>query len=177
MLPAPRKQISDLLPASGSKTTLTQIPPCRLFLVASSLSPYLARFLAHPVGRPCFYFVGSWIVGLAMSKAEFRVAGVDSFHLVLLVIIWLKLWLILMACLCQLVSALTNTDDILKVALCQIFVIEPVTLANLMTFLKVGLCQFLIWDLGQFFAKTSTIKPVTLANLIVYLRHRASYSG
>ena len=44
----------------------------------------------------------------------------------------------------------------------------------LMTFLKVGLCRFLIWDLGQFFAKTSTIEPVTLANLMVYLRCRAS---
>ena len=41
----------------------------------------------------------------------------------------------------------------------------------LMTFLKVGLCRFLIWDLGQFFTKTSTIKPVTLANLMVYLCH------
>ena len=60
--------------------------------------------------------------------------ALDSFHLVLLVVAWLQLWLILMACLCHLVSALTNTDDILKVALCQTFVIEPVTLANLMTY-------------------------------------------
>ena len=72
----------------------------------------------------------------------------DSFHLVLFVVARLKLWLILMACLCHLVSALTNTDDILKVALRQTFVIEPITLANLMTFLKVGLRRFLIWDLG-----------------------------
>ena len=82
-----------------------------------------------------------------------------------------------MACLCHLVSTLTNTNDILKVALRQTFVIEPVTSANLMAFLKVGLRRFFIWDLGQFFAKTSTIEPVTLANLMVYLRHRASYSG
>ena len=34
-LPAPGKQISDYPLASGSKTTLTRIPPCRLFLVAS----------------------------------------------------------------------------------------------------------------------------------------------
>ena len=112
-----------------------------------------------------------------MDGAESRGASADSFHLVLLIVARLKLWLMLMTCLCHLVSALTNTDDILKVALCQTFVIEPVTLANLMTFLKVGFRRFLIWDLGQFFAKTSTIEPVTLANLMVYLRHRASYSG
>ena len=84
-------------------------------LVASSLSPHLARFLARPVGRPRFRFVGSWIVGLAMGGAESRGAGADSFHLVL-VVARLKLWLILMACLRHLVSALTNTDDILKIA-------------------------------------------------------------
>ena len=50
-----------------------------------------------------------------MSGAESRGAGADSFHLVLLVIARLKLWLILMACLCHLVSALTNTDGILNV--------------------------------------------------------------
>ena len=78
-----------------------------------------------------------------MGGAESRGAGADSFHLVL-VAARLKLWLILMACLCHLVSALTNTDDILKVALRQTFVIELVTLTNLMTFLKVGLRRFLI---------------------------------
>ena len=31
-------------------------------LVASSLSPYLACFLARFVGRPHFRFAGSWIV-------------------------------------------------------------------------------------------------------------------
>ena len=41
----------------------------------------------------------------------------------------------------------------------------------LMTFLKVGLRRFFIWDLGQFFVKVSTIEPITLANLMVYLRH------
>ena len=94
-----------------------------------------------------------------MGKAESRGAGADSFHLILLVVARLKLWLILMACFHHLVSALTNTDDILKVILRQTFVIEPITLANLITFLKVGFCQFLIWDFGQFFAKTSTIEP------------------
>ena len=34
-LPAPGRQISGYLPASGSRTTLTRIPPCRLFLVVS----------------------------------------------------------------------------------------------------------------------------------------------
>ena len=101
----------------------------------------------------------------------------NSFYLVLFVVAQLKLWLILMACLHHLVNALTNIDDILKVALCQTFVIEPVTLANLMTFLKVSLRRFLIWGLKQFFAKTSTIEPFTLANLMVYLYHLASYSG
>ena len=90
----------------------------------------------------------------------------DSFYFILLVVTRLKLWLILMACFCHLISALTNIDDILKVALCQTFVIEPVILVNLMIFLKVGLRRFLIWDFGQLFAKTSTIEPVTLANLM-----------
>ena len=108
--------------------------PCRLFFVASSLSPHLAHFLARPVGRSCFRFAGSWIVGLAMGKAESRGAGMNSFHLVLFVVARLKLWLILIACLCHLVSALTNTDDILKVVLCQTFVIKPVIPTNLMTY-------------------------------------------
>ena len=38
-LSTPERQISGYPPASGSKTTLTWIPPCRLFLVASFLSP------------------------------------------------------------------------------------------------------------------------------------------
>ena len=79
-----------------------------------------------------------------MGGAESRGAGADSFYLILLVVARLKLWLILMACLHHLVSALTNTNNILKVALHQTFIIEPVILANLMTFLKIGLCQFLI---------------------------------
>ena len=82
-----------------------------------------------------------------MGEAESKDAGADSFHLILLVVARLKLWLILIACFRHLVSALTNTDDILKVALRQTFVIEPITLPNLMTFLKVGLCRFFIWDL------------------------------
>ena len=89
-LSAPGRQISGYPPVSGSRTTLTQIPschfflvassllllPCRLFLVVSSLSPHLARFLAHPVGRPCFCFAGSGIVGLAMGGAESRGADI-----------------------------------------------------------------------------------------------------
>ena len=42
-LPAPGRQISNYPPASGSRTTLTWIPPCHLFLVASSLPPLLYR--------------------------------------------------------------------------------------------------------------------------------------
>ena len=73
-----------------------------------------------------------------MGGVEFRGADADNFHLVLLIIARLKLWLILMACLCHLVSALTNIDDILKVALYPTFVIKLVTLANLMTFFEGG---------------------------------------
>ena len=90
MLPAPGRQISGYPPASGSRTTLTRILLCHLFLVASSLlplpcclflvspslSPYLVRFLARPVGRPHFRFAGSWIVGLAMGGAKSRGADV-----------------------------------------------------------------------------------------------------
>ena len=75
-LPAPGKQISGYPPASGSsRTTLTRTPPCRLFFVVSS---YLARFLARPLGCPCFCFRG-WvglIVGLAMGGMESRGADV-----------------------------------------------------------------------------------------------------
>ena len=46
-LPAPGRQISGYPPASGSRTTLTRIPLCRLFLIAFSLSPHLARVLAR----------------------------------------------------------------------------------------------------------------------------------
>ena len=51
-----------------------------------------------------------------MGGAKSKGASADSFPLVLLVVARLKLWLILMACLCHLVSTLTNTNDILKVA-------------------------------------------------------------
>ena len=50
-----------------------------------------------------------------MGRAESRGADADSFYLVLLVVTRLKFWLILMACFCHLVSALTNTDGILKI--------------------------------------------------------------
>ena len=66
-LPVPGKQISDYLPASGSRKRTDS---------DFSLSPHLARFLARPVGRPRFRFMGSWIVGLAMGGAESRVADV-----------------------------------------------------------------------------------------------------
>ena len=75
-LPAPGRQIFGYPPAYGSRTTLTWSPPCRLylsplpcrpFLVASSLSPHLARFIAFPVGCPCFYLRGS--VDLAVDLA------------------------------------------------------------------------------------------------------------
>ena len=87
------------------RTTLTQILPYRLFLVASSLSPllcrlflvafslspllyclflvasflspHLVRVLARPDGHPCFCFAGSWVVGLAMGGAESRGADVN----------------------------------------------------------------------------------------------------
>ena len=49
MLLAPGRQISSLLPTSGSRTTLTWIPLCRFFLVASSLSSLLC----------CLFFVAS----------------------------------------------------------------------------------------------------------------------
>ena len=48
---------------------IRRIPPCCLFLVASSLSPHLARFLARPVGRPHFCSAGSLTVGLAIGGA------------------------------------------------------------------------------------------------------------
>ena len=45
--------------------------PCHLFFVVSSLLSHLAcilvRFVARPVGRPCFHFRGS--VGLTMGLA------------------------------------------------------------------------------------------------------------
>ena len=55
-LPTPERQIFGYPPASGSRIALTWIPPCCLFLVASS---YLACFLARLVGRPCFCLAGS----------------------------------------------------------------------------------------------------------------------
>ena len=67
-LSAPGRQISSYPPASGSRTALTRIPLCRLFLVASF---YLARFLARLVGRSCFRF-RDWVgltVGLAIGGA------------------------------------------------------------------------------------------------------------
>ena len=70
-------------------------------------------FLARPVSRPRFCFVGDWIISLVMGGTESRGSGVDSFHLVHLVFARLKLWLILMACLYHLANALTNTDNIL----------------------------------------------------------------
>ena len=66
-LPEPERQISSYSPAFGSRTTLTWIPLCCLFLVASSLSPHLARSIARPVGCLRFRLRGS--VGLAVGLA------------------------------------------------------------------------------------------------------------
>ena len=71
-LPAPGRQIFGYPPASGSRTALTRIPSCRLFLVASlGVFSYLARFLTRPVGCPRFCFKGSvgLTVGLAIGGA------------------------------------------------------------------------------------------------------------
>ena len=77
-LPASKRQISGYLPTFACKTILTRILSCRLFLVALlGASFYLTRFLACPVGCPCFRFRGSvgLIIGLAMGRAEFK--GID----------------------------------------------------------------------------------------------------
>ena len=86
-LPAPRRQISGYPPASGSRTTLTRIPPYRLFLVASSLSTLpCCLFLVASSLLPlscCFFLVASlgvllsascrlpllWIIGMIDEKA------------------------------------------------------------------------------------------------------------
>ena len=72
MLPARERQISDLLPASSSKTTLTQIPLYCLSFVASFLSPHVARFLALLVGRLYFCETEKLTVSLAIGDAVFR---------------------------------------------------------------------------------------------------------
>ena len=64
-LPVLERQISGYPPASGSRNILTWTSPYRLFLVASSLSPHMARFIARPVGRPRFCLRGS--LGLAVG--------------------------------------------------------------------------------------------------------------
>ena len=68
---APEKQISGYPPAFDSITTLIWISLCRLFFVASSLSPHLARFSVCPDGRPCFRFrdLVGLTVGLAINDA------------------------------------------------------------------------------------------------------------
>ena len=76
VLPTPGRQISGYPPTSGSKTTLTQIPLCRFFFVTSSLSPHLARFIAHPVGCPYFRLRDS--VGLAVGLAIKWLAALPS---------------------------------------------------------------------------------------------------
>ena len=63
------RQISGYPPASGSRTTLTWIPPCHLVFVTSSLSPHLARFFARFfAGCPCFRLAGSLTVGIVNEK-------------------------------------------------------------------------------------------------------------
>ena len=68
-LPMPRRQISNYPPASSFRTTLTLTPLCCLFLIASSLSPHLARFIARSVGHFCFRLRGSMglTIGLAIK--------------------------------------------------------------------------------------------------------------
>ena len=64
-LPAAGRQISGYPPAFGSRTILTRISPCQLFLVASFLLPHLARFLACLfAGRPHFRLAGSLTIGI-----------------------------------------------------------------------------------------------------------------
>ena len=70
---APRRSLRQ-----GDRSPAT----CRLLALEnrtdsdSSLLPYLARSLARPVNRPRFRFAKSWIVGLAMGRAESRGADV-----------------------------------------------------------------------------------------------------
>ena len=71
-------QASRRSPRQGDRSPAT----CRLLALEnctdsdSSLLPHLARFLARPVGRARFRFVGSWIVGLAIGGAKSRGADV-----------------------------------------------------------------------------------------------------
>ena len=74
--PAPGRQISGYPPASGSRTTLTRTPPCHLFLVDSSLSPHLSRFIARPVGR--FHLRLRDSVDLAVGSAIKWLAALPS---------------------------------------------------------------------------------------------------
>ena len=60
------RDLDDKELGQNSDSSLSPLP-CYLFLVASSLSPYLVRFLARPVGRPRFRLRG--LVGLTVGLA------------------------------------------------------------------------------------------------------------
>ena len=64
------KDLDDKGLGQISDSSLSPLP-YRLFLVAFSLSPHLASFLAHPVGRPHFHLrdLVGLTVGLAIGDA------------------------------------------------------------------------------------------------------------
>ena len=64
--------IKDLDNKSPNQNSDSSLSPLlyRVFFVASSLLPYLARFLVCFVSRFCFRFAGCWIVDLVMGGAE-----------------------------------------------------------------------------------------------------------
>ena len=68
VLSAPERQISGYPPASASRTTLTRISLCRLFLVASSLLPLFCRL----------FFVASSL--LPLSCYLFFVPSLGALH-------------------------------------------------------------------------------------------------
>ena len=69
MVFAQKWQISGLLPAFGSIENQTDSD---FFLL-----PHLAHFVARLVVRLYFCFVGSWIVGLVIGRAESRGADIS----------------------------------------------------------------------------------------------------
>ena len=62
------RDLDDKVLGQNSNSSLLPLP-CRHFFIASSLWPYLARFLTRPVGRPCFCLAGSLTVGQAIGGA------------------------------------------------------------------------------------------------------------
>ena len=70
MLSALRRQISGLLPASGSIKNQTNSD--------SSLLPHLACFVVCLIGRFCFCLACSWIVNLVIDKVESKDADIAN---------------------------------------------------------------------------------------------------